>query len=49
MQATEEGTNSPPKEMTPLAHDGQTQMKPAAVTVALESPGEDTEQPWAES
>lgn len=28
--------------------DGQTQMKPAAVTGALESPGEDTEQPQAE-
>lgn len=37
------------KEMTPLAHDGQTQMKSAAVAVALESPGEDTEQPRAES
>lgn len=32
--ATEGGTNSPPKEMAPLAHDGQTQMQPAAVTVA---------------
>lgn len=47
-EATEGGTNSAPKEMALLPHDGQTQTKPAAVTVALERPGEDTEQPWTE-
>lgn len=48
IEATEGGTNLAPKEMALLPHDGQTQMKPAAVTVALERPQEDTEQPWTE-